>query len=255
MTTIMAIKSNSGIEGIVFGADTQLSLIEKGAFAQKKSISKIIYRKEWIMGHAGAMDSDVYQFFQLFSSQKKSSQPENNPYEITLRAVKRYDDYKNDQKIRDIHFQEVITLNAKLMRKEGRDLEDLNKFVLALNQLEVGPRFFEVDEFGNLKEPQKDGEVEYIVIGSGEKIAEKYIDKIIDEDESPQFLVNISRAIDIVWRGLKEAQRDPYTNGPIDLVVLTKDGVSPYGREIREALMSAENQKITAIKKKYEQEN
>ena len=48
MTTIMTIKSNSGIEGIVLGADTQLSSIEKGALAQKKTTSKIVYGKRCI---------------------------------------------------------------------------------------------------------------------------------------------------------------------------------------------------------------
>lgn len=255
MTTIIGIKTNSGVEGIVLGADTQLSSIENGALTQKKTASKIVYGKEWVIGHAGLVDNEVYQFFQVLSSQKKLVSLENTPNEIILRAVKRHDDYVKDQKIRDIHFQEVIMLNAKMMRRDESELDNLSKFVLSVYQTTSGLRLFEIDEFGNLKEPKKDSDIEYTIIGSGEQIAERYIKRLIDEDEAPQFLITIPRAIDIVWKGLKEAQRDPYTNGPIDLVVLTKEGVIPYGKEIRDALISAETQKITTIKKKYEQEN
>lgn len=254
MTTIIGLKSNSGIDGIVLASDTQLSYSDKtGKFSEKKPMYKIVHGKDWAMAFCGIISNELYRFFQILRGQKKYGSSEEMANEIITRAVTNYERWKENPKLEDIHFKEVNSLNTILKRNEAIDLEDLNNFILAINTESKGPVLFEVDEFGNLKEAPKNKEIEYITIGTGEEIVERYVEETMEKEDVSPFILNIPIAIDLARKSLVKAQRDPYTGSSIDLMILTKPGIETTGKELRNVLTEAEEKFFSELKDRYSQ--
>ena len=68
MTTIIGIKANSGIEGIVLCADQQLTTFDGEKPTLKEQIGKITYGENWIMGYAGGISNPLAVFLQYKNS-------------------------------------------------------------------------------------------------------------------------------------------------------------------------------------------
>jgi hypothetical protein len=247
MTTIIGIHTNAGREGIVFGSDTQLNYEDDdGRLSEKRVVYKIIDGRDWMMGHAGGIDNNLYKFQNRLTQPKKYKSSEEEAQEIILGAIQ---NYERGPRFREPHFLQVNYLST-ISRREGMTLEDLHEFILAAKyDSKIG--MWHVDEFGSLKQPQKDNEFEYITIGSGSDRVEKYFDEMVVDEKVDASTIDIPEALELIVRALHKAERDAFTGGAIDLTVLTAEGVDPYGRSIRKAVSDAERNLVGEIKQKY----
>ncbi len=247
MTTIIGIKANSGLEGVVFGSDTQLNYEDAdGHPTEKISTYKIIHGKEWLLADAGGVDKEFTRFQRQLTQPRRYGTTEEQVLGLFTQAV---NNYQQGAKFIEPHFPKVNYLNT-LARREGKEFDELHQFLVAVNMGE-SIEMWEIDEFGNLKQPHKNKDFEYLTIGSGGEHAEKYIDEQLMEDKIDQSSIDIPTAIEIAVESLFKAQRDPFTGGVIDLAVLTKDGASQYGRSILEAATAALKLKLETVKDRY----
>jgi len=265
MTAIIGIKTNKGLESVVIGADTQISVEKedddknKELPYEKKNIRKIICGENWIMAFAGTVMEEHYKFYKKLSGSKRYGSSEEIVNEMIANAVKNYDEWKkNPKKYSGFHFKEVADLNATLMRRKNFDIAEATEGVLAVYLNDSGVRLFHVDEFGNLKEPAEKEvgfikEFDYVTIGAGAKRINRYISDLVAEEESGQFFVNTRRAIEIIRESIHRAGKEIQTGGNTDLTVLTKRGVDDYSPEIKEALKQAEDKKFEEIERKYDE--
>lgn len=256
MTAVIGIKSNKGLESVVIGSDTQISFNseeDSKVLDSKRTARKIICGDNWIMAFAGTIDEELYGFYKKLKGLKRYGSSDELVKNMVFNAVRHYDEWKKNPKKYDaLHFKEVVDLNAQLMRKKRFKLEETMEFVLGVYLEESGVRLFHVDEFGNLKEPSEDREFNYFTMGSGSDRIEKYITDLVEEDEGGQFFVDTKKAIEIVRRSIHKSSRDIYTGGGIDMAILTSNGVTDYGFEIREALKEAEEKKFQEIGARYD---
>lgn len=245
MTTIIGIKAESGVEGIVLASDTQLNVLaEDEESIEKGSTRKIMYGKTWMIGCSGTYSRPFHVFQRMLLGQKRGFKEEAVERMIST-AIQRYDQKRPH--LEGPHFVEVNSLNTEA-RRDGAALDDLHSFILAVNS----PRLdlWEVDEFGNLKDPSKVQDFDYFVIGSGSEKVKSYIDRLVLREKIQPQSVDIPAAIDICVGGLEAAEEDAYTGG-LDIVVMTKENIAPYGACITEALLSAKKSKLAEIKGKY----
>ena len=104
---------------------------------------------------------------------------------------------------------------------------------------------WEIDEFGNLKQPQKEKEIEYLAIGSSSSIVDEYFERLLNDettDKIDQSRIDIPTAIDLAVGALDLAENDPDTSG-MNIAVLTKNGAREYDHSIRAAVDIARKKK------------
>lgn len=247
MTTIIAIKANSGIEGIVLASDTQLSTYDdEGKLTEKGSThTKIFYGKGWIMGHAGVFDNQYHQFRRLMSGRKKGYNEDKVALIVRLAIEK----YETRPKIEEPHFIEVNYSNT-MAKREDPQCEDLHSYLLAVNTPRVA--FWEVDEFGSLNSVAdiESRDFEYHAIGTGAESALKYIDRLVMKEKLDPKDITIPTAIDVIDESFTEAQSDIFTLG-LDLAVITKKGIKVFGKRIEEAVKLSRKQELESIKQEY----
>lgn len=270
MTTILGLKTQTGIEAVVIGSDTQVTYFdEDGTPTGKKKIVKVICGKNWVLGHAGKDDARLFYFNRMMlgkskagneSSEEKTSDKKITPDQRISMAIDTY--MKYGDKFDGPHFPEVNTLNTRVYRKidESEDeksrkeeFDSLHCFILVSNQPQVG--LWRVDEYGSLKPPAKDDEtesLEYVVIGSGSKIVRKYIKDQIEDEKINPMEVDIPKALDLVRNCIdKAASKDIYTGMPIDLVVLTPFDLKFPGERIHEASLRAGAEEFRRVMEEY----
>jgi len=234
MTTIVGIKANSGIEGIVLGADRQLTHYDDAGekITRKEQIGKITYGKNWIIGDVGGVSNQFAVF--LGTKRKKIGEQIYN-------AIQRYYD---NPKSRKPHFPEINEINT-LAKRNGAEDDCLHQFILAA-RYDQKFNIWQVDHFGNLKESQK----EYLALGSGEDYVTKYINSISEKGFIDYDAITIPKAIDIAAKSLEIAEQDPNTSG-LDLAVLTKRGAQYFGDFIQETMEKQKTRMVDHIKRQY----
>ncbi|MBU0470699.1 MAG: hypothetical protein KKA62_04160 [Nanoarchaeota archaeon] len=238
MTTIIAIKANSGVEGIVLGADRQLSYYENERIIKKESIRKIKSGKNWITAYSGGV-SNQFAIFQNYSDQKMIK-------EINA-AVK---NYLLGPGFKGPHFRAINYINT-IAKRNGAELDCLHELVLAA-EINNNIDLWEVDVFGNLKQPQKTKEFEYLSAGSGSDVIEGYINELLEQGKINQCKITLPKAIDIIKSSLNKAeQKDPNTGWSMDLAVLTKEGVDFYSDSLYEVSIKAIDNFLQTVKDKY----
>ena len=254
MTTIVGIRTNSGLEGVVIGADTQQSQFSSDGKPDKKKVPffKTASGKNWVIGSAGMFEDELQKFYGLLKGQKKYGSSEEKATETIYKAIENYYLwFKKESDSGVIHFPEVNQLNA-VMARRGVSLDDLNQFIFGINVPERGVKLFKIDEFGSLEESKYNG-VEIVTIGSGPTKIREYIEEILESDQSP-VQVDIPKAIDLVCSIIYRAEVDMYSSGPIDLHVLTSNGVDSYSKKIIEELKETEKRILEEIKGRYSPE-
>src|SRR3989338_1351566 len=232
MTTIIGIKTDSGPDGIVLAADTQLNIFDDdGSSSAKRSTRKIIYTDSWTMAQTGSVTHLHYDFERMLLGRKRGF-PEEKVFEMIARAVANY-----DQGVRytDPHFIEVNRLNT-LHRREGGNVEDLASFIFASRHPRLG--LWEIDQMGYIKPASKELDFEYLSLGSGSKEALGYINRQIMGELAEANTIDLPRAIDLAVGAIHAAQEDVYTGG-LDLVIVTSEKVIPYGDRIKSAITKA----------------
>lgn len=251
MTTIIGIKASLGLEGVVFCSDTQLSHFDADGTltkTEKDKADKILLSKRWLIGDTGAFDKDKSYFLRFLSQPREYGRTDRNSLNIIGRAIGRYN---QGTKYKKPHFPEWNLYNS-MARRNGTEVADIGTLIMAayfLGKVDM----WEVDEFGNLKQPQKEKEIEYLAIGSGSSEVEEYFKELLNDETSDkvdQSLIDIPTAIDLAVGALSLAESDPCTSG-INIAVLTKYGTQEYGDSIKTAVDAARKKEIKLIKRKY----
>lgn len=250
MTTIIGIKASLGLEGVVFCSDTQLNhyVDEDLTKTEKDKADKIILSKKWMAGYAGAFDKDISHFLRVLSQPKKYGSTDSNSFNIISGAIERY---SQGTKYKKPHFPEWNLYNS-MARRKGTKVDDIGVLLMAA-YFSGKADMWEIDEFGNLKQPQKEREIEYLTIGSGSDEVEEYFKELLNDETSDkvdQSLIDIPTAIDLAVGALSRAESDPCTSG-INIAVLTKYGTQEYGDSIKTAVDAARKKEIKLIKRKY----
>ncbi len=238
MTLLIGIKTNTGLDRVVLASDRQLSEYEEGAFSSKRPIRKIYSGDFWAMGDAGGDDQDVRRFYRMLRGHKGyGSGPEQAKRMIKVA-------------IKERRFHEVRELNTELMRTgENIDIEDTHAFLLAVNSPRIG--LWLVDEFGNIKDPPKERDFDYLLLGNGKKEAEGYIQRLLAEEQIDRDRISTRTALSVVRGALKAAEKKADVGFGYDVVVVSKKGVEDLGREIGKSVASAERAAWRNVENKY----
>ena len=127
-------------------------------------------------------------------------------------------------------------------RWEGRqpNTHNMNSLLIA-TRFNKKPELYSVWPLGRVE-----GKV-WTSIGSGSDYAGEYISK--QGKLIPRGL-SINEGIDLAVSSLNNASQDIYTGG-MDLVVITKDKISEYGKDIKEAIDSSKTKVISKIMHEY----
>ena len=234
MTTIIGIKANSGVEGIVLCADRQLTHFDGEKITLKEQICKITYGKNWIIGDAGGISNQ----FAVFLQYKK-----RKIADLVYKAIQRY--YEKPES-RKPHFPEINEINTIAKRRNEVEDDSFHQFILAAK---FGKKFglWQVDYFGNLKESEKEF---YQVLGSGEDYVAKHLASLSEKGIINNNAITVPKAIGLATKCLEIAEQDSNTSG-LDLAVLTNKGVRYFGNFIQETMEQQKKDMINQIKKKY----
>src|SRR3989344_3333334 len=185
MTSIIGIKTNTGIDGIIIGSDTQeMYLSEDNDHLVKKDISKIIHGRNWIISYAGDTSSTAFYRFTRVLQGDKRYLKEGEDSEIMIKiAIENY--LKYGKKFQGPHFRKSADVNSDIM-KETRDIGKLNTYVLGAYFDNRINGLWYIDELGNFleakdqkNEESTSKEFDYICIGSGGEDMEKYIEQAV----------------------------------------------------------------------------
>jgi 20S proteasome alpha/beta subunit len=243
MTTIIGIKTNYEQEGIVFAADTQLGFYgEDGKITAQRSFHKIIYGNDWMMAHAGSVDSH-YLSFQQWAQGKKREASKTDVSDAVRVAVDRFE---NSPKLIDPHFKKISELNRE-SKRSGLHESDMHDFVLA-SQKPLG--LYRVDFLGDLYKYLPENEFEYILFGTGSDQVDEYISNALKRNIINPSKIDISTAIDIAIAGIDAAQADIGSSG-LDMVIMDESGIFPFGKDIQRDMLNARTNRINKIKKNF----
>jgi len=225
MTTLVGVTAEKGKKGIILASDlsrTRTSWRPHGDVAfrqQTRSEGQKIYidnEGEFAVCMSGVFDQSYVDFL--------SELLEGNT-----------DLIKN---IPEGKFYELLRLN--LSRWEGRiPNEDMNSLLFA-TRFNGKPELYTCYPLGNIERRI------YTSIGSGSGYA---LENISSSTELIPKGITLKKGVDLVVQSLEKASQDIYTGG-LDLVVVTKNGIQSFGKDIKESIDNAKSYAIRDIKKK-----
>jgi len=249
MTTLFGIMTDER-DAVVLGADSQLNFMDDNYEELDEKISnfnKITVGRKWAAAIAGIDNRRVYDFKRKLRGEIKGSKEIYGGIEteqMLEQAIKR-------QKEGDlISFVELCRLNA-LLRKENVESDDLIEILLAI-QTPLG--LWHVNEFGTFLKPPDNRDIKYLCLGTGSKKIDEYMDRGIysEKDINPN-IVDLKTAIEITYRALCQATRDPYTGKPFSFVIVTSQRIDDFSEEMKTHLERAERSFIDdIIKARYQ---
>lgn len=230
MTSILGIKCEKGLEGVVVISDfsgLQTKLVNDGPdtahYERRRIKSKKLHvdsKREVVIGNTG--QTNLYRYSQFLSAILKDSSSIKRAIEKTHRL------------------KELEQLNTQISQSSLEPNPLLIKMLIATRYKNI-PRLFQSNENGYIEE------VPTVFLGSGSGLMFEYMSrnrKVIPSETS------IPEGIELGLRCLQEAYRDPFTNG-IDLVVLTPKKIDELGEGIRDAVRYARKNAIKDVIKKY----
>lgn len=138
------------------------------------------------------------------------------------------------------------------LQKKDTEIEDSNAFLFAVRKPDL--KFWRVDQFGNLHDPEEPMEMcfQFECLGSGKEKADVYVKSLVDDEEIDSEAFTIPEAArKIAYNGLQKASFDISTGGPPDIVVLTKNVLSPYGKDFRDGRMKSDEGVLGKIEEEF----
>ncbi len=241
MTTIIGIRTNHGLDAVVFGADTQVNYeyADQNEGPKKGLIYKIISGRNWMLGSAGGVHHELYRFQQMLTRPKNYNSTEEEVAKIIQEAVDNFEKGKKVKRFEGLNFPRVAYLNAQLKRN-GESDDQLVEFLLAAN---IGGKLgmWSIDNFGSLSAADEEKDFEYLVIGSGGEHAEKYIEEQIMERIIDRATIDVATAVRTIKNALRRSEKDLNTGTYKDIAILTKDSVTLYGAKVKELMTKQED--------------
>ena len=237
MTTLIGIRTNDGPDGIVIASDYQISEVDGNDHTvSTRPMNKIYTGPFWAMAHAGRDTRSLLRFYGVLKGYKRYDSSEEKARATILSAID------------DMFFPEVRDLNTKL-RKNGDESEDLISFLLAVNKPEVN--LWEVDEFGNIKEPNDESDFDYICLGGGADKAEDHIKGLLSNEDIDRDKIGIDNAVYTARSAIGAAETEAGTGMGFGLTVLIQDDIREWGKDIRRKLKETEQRELKDIANYY----
>ncbi|MEK6896160.1 MAG: hypothetical protein AABX12_01740 [Nanoarchaeota archaeon] len=236
MTLVIGIRTNRGPDCVILASDRQFSEIdEEKKLEYKRPIRKVYYGETWAMGDAGGGYSDVRKFYHALR------QTRDGGTGVIARALK--------QGI----FEEVLSLNRNLTRRDGVTFADTHSFVLATRKPRVALRL--VDEFGNIKSASKENDFEYICVGNGDEAAEGCIEQQLATESIDRDNISADVAIGVALNAVFAASRLASVGLGYDLVIMEKNSLIDWGAKNNKALKRAQSSQIREMTEHYKRLN
>ncbi|MBI2105998.1 hypothetical protein HYT56_04140 [Candidatus Woesearchaeota archaeon] len=259
MTTVLGIKTNSGIDSVILVSDTQHT-IDYGDFERKTIGGKIRVGENHAIAFTGNSEKFVERFSSYISGRTSAKNFVKEIFKGKVHPL--FSDLPKDPiklAIEAGFFPELSFTNSAYYRSQenesnGKEVFDyFTELILAVNKPDLG--LYYVDGFGNLSSSSYG--IEYLVAGSGREIVQTYIDEEefrndpAIKEEFSEDRITTPLAMKLAIGGLRKATKDGSTGGPIDLVVVTADSINVHGSEIRRSLDVAEREIYQKIVTKY----
>jgi 20S proteasome alpha/beta subunit len=244
MTTLVGIRTSSGLDSIVLASDNQET---NDAENSRKQVQKLFYGSDWAIGCYGGSPEDklLTRFMGLLKGDRRYRSSKEKADEIISRAA-----------TSEI-FQEVIDLNREVEKRDRHD-ECKYGFIFAARNPKFG--LWEIGSHGNLFEPPDDNEFDYICLGSGAEKAKQYIAGTLKEGsiegrEFERSSIRTGIAAILAKRAIQAAEEDFQTGLGYDLIVLPQDRkkeVEWLGKEIQEKVREADKAQEEDMRKRYD---
>src|SRR3989344_2094904 len=233
MTTLLGIKTNSGEEAVVLVTDTRV-IFGNDESKGRTPFYKTAIGEFWALSSMGTHWDGSRKFYNKLTSPKR--------YKDTIKKER---------------FIEIDTLNAEYMLADGDGESGTLQFLFGTNKPKIELYF--IDSYGNLRTTQDlNNEVSLIVKSTDDGIEDSIyntiLEKIRGEDVGSSDRIDLETALKVAYEGMKKIDVDLYSGGPIDITVITKDGVFNYGKQIKKALADAESAAFENILSKYKKD-
>lgn len=225
MTTLIGIRAGNGNGGVILGSDmsrTQTSWNPQGDVAyrqQRRTEGQKIYidnKREIALCMSGTYDQHYIGFL---------SKVINDEVDLKKNIEERF-------------FPELAKLNYDRWQGKVPNNENINGLLIATRFDE--PKLYTCWPLGLLEERS------WTSIGSGSEYA---LNHISEQGKLIPRGICLGEAIDIVVAALDKASQDVYTGG-LDMVVVKKEGIYDFGKEIREEVNTARLKAIEGVKSK-----
>ncbi|MBS3146731.1 hypothetical protein J4471_03470 [Candidatus Woesearchaeota archaeon] len=226
-----------------------LNLIPKGV---KRKLQDIIEKKQ-------QPTSDLENI--LTKLLTDSTQPETELDKVVIGIFKKLISYQDplQEALKTEYFLELNHLNRffeyRNSEDEDFDASDSSELIIATTP---NCDLFHVDHRGNVYKIINSELIDYIAIGSGSDIVNKYFDEmqyIKDQNFGLKFTpdnITTKMALKLARTALIASLVNQDTGGYIERVVVHKDGIDHHGSTVREKLAREEEQVNKAIEDQYE---
>ncbi|MEK6923317.1 MAG: hypothetical protein AABW84_01320 [Nanoarchaeota archaeon] len=242
MTTLLGIKTNSGEEAVVLVTDTQVTYGSEEHNKNRKPFYKMANGDFWALGFIGSQWDESRKFYNQLTTRRFKDFTEKDIEQMILSSI---------QKKR---FIEIDTINAEFMRRYDEGESGTMEFLLATNKPKVELYF--IDAYGNIYTLDDLDYHEPFIVKSATDDTKKAIinyinEKISGDDIGSGDRIDLELALNLAKGAMQKVETDIYSSGPIDITILTKNGIFNYGRQIKKAIEDAENAAFSEIIKKH----
>jgi 20S proteasome alpha/beta subunit len=253
MTSILAIRANSGLEGIVIAADMQINIHSDKDDSPEEKITaqKIWYGENWALALAGSDDDEVQTLKKLLSGKARYKSSREKVNALIRKAVQ------------SKRLLPIDLINKKLDDR-GVEAESLVIGIFATTYPSIG--LWHVTQYGTLQDYKtvcrnlnEYREFEYLVAGTGGPRIKRFISDRVDDSNDPLDPgdITVPKAILLAEQAFStRAKRDIFTGSPaIDLVAITeKRGAVAYGKSVLEVINSAISTRFKEIAVEYQED-
>ena len=173
MTTILGIKANRGLEGIVFCSDMQFTYYSEDDIIIRKEVGKekkLSHGNNWVFGFQGIVSREITEFRDYLTNPEKYGSSKKNVTSLFKRSV---DNYKKGDKFKGkFHCKKLHDIYQSSLAK-GIVEEDMGCYILGM-YIKGKLGLWKIDESGVfINEIDK-----YLPIGSGANLLKTILKKI-----------------------------------------------------------------------------
>jgi len=234
MTTIVGLKTTTGLDAIVLASDFTKTMIYPNNDMEVRDMKKIYHTNNFAFTISGNIDLDLLPELWKNLKSKKSKDEEN------------YIDVK--KRLEDGFFEEIRLLNQIQCDSDIEfQTQQQTAFMFATRYSgKVG--LYKVYPLGQVEESNSN----YICLGSGTEYIEEMLEREYEFKSLDGPKIDLRKAVKLAQESISLANRDMFSGSDIvDFAIITKDSIKYYGNSLRKNLKIYKNQQINEIIKKY----
>ncbi|MBT4334384.1 hypothetical protein HOD61_01045 [archaeon] len=238
MTTIVGVKTTTGLDAIVLAADYTKTTFYGASGgnsinnAESGKMKKLYCARNFAFGFAGKMDLD--HIGELWQKLKIKNKKNKNYIDVS-------------EQLRNGYFEEIAMMNSiQTTMGDYIDSTAQTEFIFGTNEGDelslhhVSP-LGAVTNFDN-----------YVFSGSGSEYVEEYLEDAYDIRSLDGPSINLRKAVNLARKSIHLAKKDMYSGTEIlDFTIITKDSITYYGDNLRKKLKKFKNKEIKKIITSY----